>query len=165
MSVALNWLLGLAISTTAGLAALSRRARTVTVAIAFNTLCVAALCVRLGAALVAGALALLGVGILLLAPADCEGPAGKIRIKGHLTSTLLLLAGGALLIVALASIFYVGSAPGQVALGGSQATTLVSASAAQLAATLLDDYGLGVIGVALATLAVAVGLRGQREGR
>jgi len=163
MSAALNWLLALAALSTALVALLAPRPRSVSLAVAANTLCVAALCARLSAPLVAGALALLGVGMLGSASAERDEPVPASGRKGHPVSALLLGVGGLLLAVAVGSVFYVGSAPGLVALGARPAP-LAGLAAAPLAAVLFDDYGLGVLAVALLALAVAVGQRLRREG-
>lgn len=162
MPVALNWLLALAALSTALVALLAPRPRVVILALAANTLCVAALCARLAAPLVAGALALLGVGMLLTASAERDAPTPSGARKAPLASRLLVAIGGLLLAVAVGSAFYLGSAPGMVALGAEPAP-LSSRDSASLAVVLFDDYGLGVLAVALLALSVAVGQRLRRE--
>jgi hypothetical protein len=165
VSVAPNWLLALATLATAALALLARRDRVACAGRALNTLCLAALCLRLEAPIVAGALALLGVSALLTLPVDPAPSAPRPtpqRIR--LLSVLLLIAGGGLLAFALGSILFVGHAPGQVALEAS-ATTPAAATAARQASSLFAEHGLPVLAVGLIILTVAVSLRRQREAR
>lgn len=164
MNLALNWLLALATLATAVWALWTARARTSAVALAANTLCIAALCARLAAPLVGAVVALLGIALLVNAPRPEPPVDAAPSRRRHWLSTLLPVAGGILLAIALGSIFYVGYAPGQTALGASRPLP-DGADAARLAAALLDDHGLAALVVALLTLAAALTTRLRREAR
>ena len=168
MSLALNWLLGFVTLGSALLALASKRPRTVALAVAANTLGVAALCARLSAPLVGIAVALLAGSLLLLAPEPAAGPAPlpslRPRTPRAWLTTLLAVAGWLLIALALASIFFVGFAPGQTALGASPPAP-DGADAHALARTLFERHGLAVLVAALLSVATAVGLRIPGEGR
>lgn len=162
MNVALNWLLALATLATAIWTLWATRARSSSVALAANTLCIAALCARLAAPLVGAVVGLLGSALLLAVPRPDQPAKVTHPAIRHLPSTLLLVAGATLLAIALGSIFYVGYAPGQTALGASRPLP-DGADAARLATALLDDHGLAALVVALLALAVALSARLRRE--
>ncbi len=162
VNVALNWLLALATLATAFWALWETRPRVSVVALAANTLCIAALCARLAAPLVGAVVGLLGAALLLAAPRPEQPAEATPTARRHWLSTPLLVAGWALLAIALGSIFYVGYAPGQTALGASPPPP-DGADAVRLASVLLDDHGMAVLVVMLLTLAAALSTRLRRE--